>query len=86
MPDFGGDGVSLRGAAGKKLREQQEKDLKEFQDMLNDPLKLKEYLKREKDAKGGRAGFPKRKKMQKGGIARGCGKVMENRRKFTKVY
>ena len=23
---------------------------------------------------------------KKGGIARGCGKVMENRRKFTKVY
>jgi len=48
MPDFGGDGVSLRGAAGKRLREQQEKDLKEFQDMLNDQLKLKDYLKREK--------------------------------------
>ena len=33
-----------------------------------------------------KAGFPKRKKMQKGGIARGCGAVMSNRRKFTKVY
>jgi len=33
-----------------------------------------------------KAGFPKRKKMAKGGIAKGCGCVMENRRKFTKVY
>lgn len=32
-----------------------------------------------------KAGFPK-KKMAKGGIARGCGAVMPNRRKFTKVY
>jgi hypothetical protein len=86
MPDFGGDGVSLRGAAGKRLKEQQEKDLKEFQDILNDQLKLKDYLKREKDAKGGRAGFPKTKRMQKGGIARGCGAIMSNRKKFTKVY
>ena len=71
MPDFGGDGVSLKGAAGKKLREQQEKDLKEFQDMLNDPLKLKEYLKREKDAKGGLVG-------------RGQGKTIKI--KTTKLY
>jgi len=33
-----------------------------------------------------KAGFPKRKKMQKGVIAKGCGAVMSNRRKFTKVY
>ena len=26
------------------------------------------------------------KKFKKGGIARGCGKVMPNRRKFTKIY
>lgn len=32
-----------------------------------------------------KAGFPK-KKMAKGGIAKGCGAVMSNRRKFTKVY
>jgi len=32
-----------------------------------------------------KAGFPK-KKMAKGGIARGCGAVMSDRRKFTKVY
>jgi len=71
MPDFGGDGVSLRGAAGKRLREQQEKDLKEFKDMLNDQLKLKEYLKREKDAKGGLVG-------------RGQGKTIKI--KTTKLY
>jgi len=56
MSDFGGDGISLRGPAGKKLKEQQEKELKEFQDILNDPLKLQEYLKKEKDAKGGLVG------------------------------
>lgn len=34
-----------------------------------------------------KAGFPKkRKKMEHGGIAKGCGKVMSNRRKITKVY
>ena len=35
---------------------EQVKELKEFQDMLNDPLKLKEYLEREKDSKGGLVG------------------------------
>ena len=33
-----------------------------------------------------KAGFPKRKKMAKGGIARGCGAIMPDRRKVTKVY
>jgi hypothetical protein len=33
-----------------------------------------------------KAGFPKRKRMAKGGIARGCGAVMPDRRKVTKVY
>ena len=33
-----------------------------------------------------KAGFPKRKKMEKGGIARGCGAVMPDRRKVTKVF
>jgi hypothetical protein len=33
-----------------------------------------------------KAGFPKRKKMKKGGIAKGCGAVMSNRRKVTKVF
>jgi hypothetical protein len=33
-----------------------------------------------------KAGFPKRKKMEKGGIAKGCGAVMSDRRKVTKVY
>ena len=33
-----------------------------------------------------KAGFPKRKKMAKGGIARGCGAVMPDRRKVTKKY
>jgi hypothetical protein len=32
-----------------------------------------------------KAGFPK-KKMAKGGIAKGCGAVMSNRRKVTKVF
>jgi hypothetical protein len=33
-----------------------------------------------------KAGFPKRKKMAKGGVARGCGAVMPDRRKVTKVF
>jgi hypothetical protein len=33
-----------------------------------------------------KAGFPKRKKMAKGGIARGCGAVMPDRRKVTKIF
>jgi hypothetical protein len=33
-----------------------------------------------------KAGFPKREKMAKGGIAKGCGAVMSNRRKVTKVF
>jgi hypothetical protein len=56
MSDFGGDGIRLKGPAGERLKKQQEKELKEFQDMLNDPLKLKEYLEREKDSKGGLVG------------------------------
>jgi len=32
-----------------------------------------------------KAGFPK-KKMAKGGIAKGCGTVMSDRRKITKVF
>ena len=56
MADFGSDGISLRGPAGERLKKQQEKELKEFQDMLNDPLKLQEYLKKEKDSKGGLVG------------------------------
>jgi hypothetical protein len=71
MPDFGGDGISLRGPAGEKLKKQQEKDLKEFKDMLNDPLKLQEYLKKEKDADGGLVG-------------RGQGKAIKI--KTTKLY
>jgi hypothetical protein len=56
MSDFGGDGITLKGPAGERLKKQQEKDLKEFQDMLNDQLKLREFLKREKDSKGGLVG------------------------------
>jgi hypothetical protein len=34
-----------------------------------------------------KAGFPKkRKKMAKGGMARGCGAIMSDRRKVTKVF
>ena len=33
-----------------------------------------------------KAGFPKRKKMAKGGVARGCGAIMPDRKKVTKVY
>ena len=33
-----------------------------------------------------KAGFPKRKKMAKGGVARGCGAIMSDRRKVTKVF
>ena len=33
-----------------------------------------------------KAGFTKRKKMEKGGIAKGCGKVMSNKRKTTKYF
>jgi hypothetical protein len=33
-----------------------------------------------------KAGFPKRKKMKKGGVARGCGAIMPDRKKVTKVF
>jgi hypothetical protein len=33
-----------------------------------------------------KAGFPKRKKMAKGGVARGCGAIMSDRKKVTKVF
>jgi hypothetical protein len=72
MADFGGDGIKLRGLAGKKLEEQQKKDLEDFLKELNDPLLIGKLKDREKKAKGG--------------IARGCGKVMSNRRKTTKYY
>jgi hypothetical protein len=33
-----------------------------------------------------KAGFPKRKKMAKGGVARGCGAIMPDRVKVTKEF
>ena len=72
MTDFGGDGIKLRGLAGKRLEEQQKKDLEDFLKEINDPLLMDKLKDREKRAKGG--------------IARGCGKVMSNRRKTTKYY
>ena len=72
MADFGGDGIKLRGLAGKRLEEQQKKDLEDFLKELNDPLLIGKLKDREKKAKGG--------------IARGCGKIMSNRRKTTKYY
>ena len=38
MADFGGDGIKLRGLAGKRLEEQQKKDLEDFLKEFNDPL------------------------------------------------
>jgi hypothetical protein len=72
MADFGGDGIRLRGLAGKRLEEQQKKDLEDFLKELNDPLLMGKLKDREKKAKGG--------------MARGCGKVMSNRKKTTKYY
>jgi hypothetical protein len=72
MADFGGDGIRLRGLAGKRLEEQQKKDLEDFLKELNDPLLMGKLKDREKKAKGG--------------MARGCGKVMSNRKKATKYY
>jgi len=72
MADFGGDGIKLRGLAGKRLEEQQKKDLEDFLKELNDPLLIGKLKDREKKAKGG--------------IARGCGKIMSNRKKTTKHY
>ena len=72
MADFGGDGIRLRGLAGKRLEEQQKKELEDFLKELNDPLLMGKLKDREKKAKGG--------------MARGCGKVMSNRKKTTKYY
>ena len=72
MADFGGDGIKLRGLAGKRLEEQQKTDLEDFLKELNDPLLIGKLKDREKKAKGG--------------MARGCGKVMSNRKKTTKYY
>ena len=33
-----------------------------------------------------KAGFPKRKKMMEGGVARGCGAIMPDRKKVTKRF
>ena len=72
MADFGGDGIKLRGLAGKRLEEQQKKDLEDFLKELNDPLLIGKLKDREKKAKGG--------------IVRGCGRIMSNRKKTTKYY
>jgi hypothetical protein len=74
MADFGGDGIKLRGLAGKRLEEQQKKDLEDFLKDINDPLVIEILTKKDREGKA------------KGGIARGCGKVMENKRKTTKYY
>ena len=73
MADFGGDGIRLRGPAGRRLEEQQKKDLEDFLKEINDPLLIEKLTK-------------DREKKAKGGIARGCGKVMSNRKKTTKYY
>jgi hypothetical protein len=53
MADFGGDGIKLRGAAGRKLEEQQKKNLEDYLKELNDPLLLEKLTRKEKKAKGG---------------------------------
>ena len=53
MADFGGDGIRLRGPAGRKLEEQQKKDLEDFKKQLEDPLLLEKLKEREEKAKGG---------------------------------
>lgn len=58
MPDFGGDGVSLRGLAGQKLKEEQQKALEQFKQLLNSPIPLNEKLtKLEEKADGGKVGL-----------------------------
>jgi hypothetical protein len=60
MADFGGDGIRLRGAAGRKLEEQQKKNLEDYLKELNDPLLLEKLTRKEKKAKGGLIkGIPK---------------------------
>jgi hypothetical protein len=53
MADFGGDGIRLRGPAGRKLEEQQKKDLEDFKKQLEDPLLLEKLKERDGKAKGG---------------------------------
>ena len=58
---------------------------------IKDPsgVKRKDFKGRKKAAGGGLMEATKRLKRQglkKGGIATGCGKVMSNRRKVTKVF
>jgi hypothetical protein len=53
MADFGGDGIRLRGLAGKRLEEQQKKNLEDYLKELNDPLLLEKLTEKEKKAKGG---------------------------------
>jgi hypothetical protein len=60
MADVGGDGIRLRGAAGRKLEEQQKKNLEDYLKELNDPLLLEKLTRKEKKAKGGLIkGMPK---------------------------
>jgi hypothetical protein len=60
MADFGGDGIRLRGLAGKRLEEQQKKNLEDYLKELNDPLLLEKLTQKEKKAKGGLIkGMPK---------------------------
>jgi hypothetical protein len=57
MADFGADGISLRGLAGKRLKEQQKKEYEEHLKNLEDPLGLSKTLKDlEEKAKGGLIG------------------------------
>ena len=58
MADLGGDGISLRGLSGKRLRDQQEKEREELKKLLNDPIEFQKWLKEpEEKAKGGRVGL-----------------------------
>ena len=57
MADFGGDGISLRGLAGQRLRDQQKKDLEEFLKNLKEFGPEKTSEKPEEKAKGGRVGL-----------------------------
>jgi hypothetical protein len=61
MSGFGGDGIRLRGLSGKKLEEQQKKDLEDFKKQLDDPLLIEKLIKeRDKKAKGSTARIPRK--------------------------
>ena len=71
---FGGDGITLKGTAGKELTNKQQNNISKMKEILGDPLKTQDWIK-----------YLNEGKKNGGIISKGHGKVMSHKIKHTKI-